>query len=79
MLAGAALPEGAVAVWDPIGGPIGISVAETLRAHGRDVHLVTPDLIAGNELSRSGDLAPANVRLLDAPAWSWRSVRCCDA
>jgi 2,4-dienoyl-CoA reductase (NADPH2) len=63
-LAGAALPDGPVAVWDPIGGPIGISVAETLREQGRDVHLVTPDLIAGNELSRSGDLAPANVRLL---------------
>jgi hypothetical protein len=28
------------------------------------VSLITPDLIAGNELSRSGDLAPANVRLL---------------
>jgi 2,4-dienoyl-CoA reductase (NADPH2) len=66
VLAGASLPEGAIAVWDPIGGPIGISVAETLRAAGRDVHLVTPDLIAGNELSRSGDLAPANVRLLSA-------------
>lgn len=62
-LGGAALPDGAVAVWDPIGGPIGISVAEWLRASGRDVALVTPDLIAGNELSRSGDLAPANVRL----------------
>jgi len=66
VLAGAPLPEGSVAVWDPIGGPIGISVAEALRAQGRDVHLVTPDLIAGNELSRSGDLAPANVRLLGA-------------
>jgi 2,4-dienoyl-CoA reductase (NADPH2) len=66
VLAGAALPDGAAAVWDPIGGPIGISVAELLRAQGRDVHLVTPDLIAGNELSRSGDLAPANVRLLSA-------------
>ncbi len=64
VLAGAEVPDGAVAVWDPIGGPIGISVAETLRAQGRAVHLVTPDLIAGNELSRSGDLAPANVRLL---------------
>jgi 2,4-dienoyl-CoA reductase (NADPH2) len=64
VLAGAALPDGPVAVWDPIGGPIGISVAETLRGQGRVVHLVTPDLIAGNELSRSGDLAPANVRLL---------------
>jgi 2,4-dienoyl-CoA reductase (NADPH2) len=66
VLAGASLPQGPVAVWDPIGGPIGISVAEMLRAGGRDVHLVTPDLIAGNELSRSGDLAPANVRLLSA-------------
>jgi hypothetical protein len=28
--------------------------------------LITPDLIAGNELSRTGDLAPANVRLLGA-------------
>ena len=28
--------------------------------------LVTPDNIAGNELARSGDLAPANVRLAQA-------------
>lgn len=61
-----ALPAGRVAVWDPVGGPVGVSVAETLRAAGRDVALVTPDLIAGNELSRTGDLAPANVRLLGA-------------
>jgi 2,4-dienoyl-CoA reductase (NADPH2) len=66
VLAGSALPDGPVAVWDPVGGPIGISVAERLRGEGREVHLVTPDLIAGNELSRSGDLAPANVRLLSA-------------
>ena len=70
-------PTGAVAVWDPIGGPIGISVAERSRRDGRDVHLVTPDLIAGNELSRSGDLAPANVRL-PRPASSSSSDRCCD-
>jgi 2,4-dienoyl-CoA reductase (NADPH2) len=62
----AVLPEGPVVVWDPVGGPIGVSLAETLRAGGRDVSLVTPDLIAGNELSRTGDLAPANVRLLAA-------------
>jgi 2,4-dienoyl-CoA reductase (NADPH2) len=66
VLSGSPLPDGAVAVWDPIGGPIGVSVAEGLRAGGADVHLVTPDLIAGNELSRSGDLAPSNVRLLAA-------------
>ncbi|MFP5327024.1 MAG: mycofactocin system FadH/OYE family oxidoreductase 1 [Acidimicrobiia bacterium] len=62
-LAGAPLPEGPVVVWDPIGGPIGISVAELLSSQGREVTLATPDLIAGNELSRTGDLAPANVRL----------------
>jgi hypothetical protein len=58
---GATLPDdGPIVVHDPIGGPIAIAVAE--RLGGRAV-LVTPDLIAGNELSRSGDLAPANVRL----------------
>jgi mycofactocin system FadH/OYE family oxidoreductase 1 len=65
-LDGTELPAGAVAVWDPIGGPVGISIAELLARQGRHVSLVTPDLIAGNELSRTGDLAPANVRLLSA-------------
>ncbi|GAC1535437.1 MAG: FAD-dependent oxidoreductase [Acidimicrobiales bacterium] len=63
VLEGAEVPDGPIVVWDPIGGPIAISVAEELRGAGRQVTLVTPDLIAGNELSRSGDLAPANVRL----------------
>ena len=66
VLEGAVVADGPVLVWDPIGGPIAISVCELLRQAGRDVMLVTPDLIAGNELSRSGDLAPANVRLLGA-------------
>ncbi len=66
VLDGAVVPDGRIGVWDPIGGPIGVSVAELLRAQGREVVLVTPDLIAGNELSRSGDLAPANVRLLSS-------------
>jgi len=60
------LPSGDVLVWDPIGGPIGVSVAETLAAAGRSVHVVTPDHIVGNELARSGDLAPANARLQQA-------------
>jgi mycofactocin system FadH/OYE family oxidoreductase 1 len=57
------LPDGPVAVWDPIGGPVGISVAETLVAAGAEVTLITPDLLVGNELARSGDLAPASSRL----------------
>ena len=56
-----ALPDtGDIVVFDPIGGPIGVAVAEELG--GRAV-LVTQDNIAGNELARTGDLAPANVRL----------------
>ncbi|MFM8267427.1 MAG: mycofactocin system FadH/OYE family oxidoreductase 1 [Ilumatobacteraceae bacterium] len=54
------LPEGIVAILDPIGGPIAVELAESLGARAV---LVTPDQIAGNELSRSGDLAPANGRL----------------
>lgn len=65
-LGGAPLPDGPVAVWDPIGGAIAISIAELLRSEGREVALVTPDLIPGNELSRTGDLAPANTRLQSA-------------
>ncbi len=66
VLEGAELPEGRVLVWDPVGGPIGVSVAERLAAEGRSVALATPDNIVGNELSRSGDLAPANARLQQA-------------
>ena len=59
------LSDGAVAVWDPIGGPIGVAVAELL-ARERPVVFITHDLIVGQQLSRSGDLAPANVRLHQA-------------
>jgi mycofactocin system FadH/OYE family oxidoreductase 1 len=55
--------HGDVVLFDPIGGPIAIALAEVLRARAI---LVTPDHIAGNELSRTGDLAPANVRLQQA-------------
>ncbi len=51
---------GDVVVQDPIGGPIGVAIAEEL---GHRAILVTPDNVAGNELSRTGDLAPANIRL----------------
>jgi mycofactocin system FadH/OYE family oxidoreductase 1 len=60
----AALPDaGDIVVFDPIGGPIAVALAGELG--GRAI-LVTQDHIAGNELSRSGDLAPANVRLAQA-------------
>lgn len=52
--------DGIIAIWDPIGGPIAVALAEQL---GERAVLITPDQIAGNELSRTGDLAPANTRL----------------
>ncbi len=76
------IPNGPVVVWDPIGGPEGVAVAEHLRSRAvrsdpgttdshdshdsgapRPVTLVTPDMVAGQQLSRTGDLAPANTRL----------------
>jgi 2,4-dienoyl-CoA reductase (NADPH2) len=62
------LPGGDVLVWDPIGGPTGVAVAELLTGDGteRTVHLATPDYIVGNELARSGDMGPANARLANA-------------
>jgi mycofactocin system FadH/OYE family oxidoreductase 1 len=59
----APLPEGPIVVWDPIGGPIAISMAEWLADAGRTVTLVTPDLLVGEKLALSGDLAPSQNRL----------------
>ena len=55
--------DGDVVILDPIGGPIGVALAEEL---GPRAVLVTQDQLAGNELARSGDLAPANTRLAQA-------------
>ena len=60
-------------MFDPIGGPIGVALAEELGARAV---LITQDHIAGNELSRTGDLAPANVRLAQAACAS-SDARCC--
>ncbi len=57
---------GAAVVWDQTGGPIGVGVAELLAGFGDPVVLVTPDFVAGEQLSRTGDLAPASVRLQQA-------------
>jgi mycofactocin system FadH/OYE family oxidoreductase 1 len=59
------LPE-TVVVWDPIGGPIGVAVALVLAGLAGSVALVTPDFVAGEQLARTGDLAPGNVRLARA-------------
>jgi 2,4-dienoyl-CoA reductase (NADPH2) len=64
LAAGGPLP-GPVVVWDPVGGPVGISVAESL-APTAAVSLVTPDLVAGTLLSLTGDLAAASTRLHQA-------------
>ena len=55
--------DGAVVLFDPIGGPIAVALAEEL---GDRAVLITQDNIAGNELSRTGDLAPSNTRLAQA-------------
>ncbi|MCW2598453.1 MAG: NADH:flavin oxidoreductase/NADH oxidase [Frankiales bacterium] len=57
------LPEGPVLVHDPVGGPVGVSVAEQLAAAGHDVRIVTGDPIVGTLLSLTGDLADCNTRL----------------
>ena len=58
-----ALPDGPVVVHDPVGGPVGVGVAEWLAEAGRDVSIATADQIAGTLLSLTGDLADANTRL----------------
>ncbi len=71
---GETLPGGPILIWDPIGGSIGVGLAELLAAQGRQVHLCTQDNIVGNELARSGDLAPANARLQQAGVHLHRRV-----
>ncbi|MDE3204665.1 MAG: mycofactocin system FadH/OYE family oxidoreductase 1 [Acidobacteriota bacterium] len=59
-----ALPEGPVAVIDPVGDAVAVNLAEWLATdHGRKVTLICPDPVAGTQLSRTGDLADANGRL----------------
>ncbi len=56
-------PAGRAVVFDPIGGPVGVGVAELLAANGRPTSIVTQDQIAGTQLALTGDLAEANSRL----------------
>jgi mycofactocin system FadH/OYE family oxidoreductase 1 len=57
------LPAGRAVVFDPVGGPVGVGVAELLAASGRSASIVTQDQIAGTQLAITGDLAEANSRL----------------
>ncbi|KAA0018381.1 mycofactocin system FadH/OYE family oxidoreductase 1 [Antrihabitans cavernicola] len=58
--------SGPVLVFDPVGGPVGVGVAEMLRSDCHEVAIVTPDLVVGKQLDRTGDLAASNVRLQQA-------------
>jgi 2,4-dienoyl-CoA reductase (NADPH2) len=55
-----------VLVLDPVGDGTGVGIAEQVAAAGWPTVLVTPDQVAGTQLARTGDLAPANVRLARA-------------
>lgn len=55
-----------IAIWDPIGGPTAVAVAEIVASLRPKVSFITPDAIAGTMLSLTGDLAGANVRLQQA-------------
>ena len=57
------LPDGPVALLDPVGDAVGVNLAEWLALDGRSVTLVCPDPVAGTQLARTGDLADANGRL----------------
>ncbi|MEV1292364.1 FAD-dependent oxidoreductase [Pseudonocardia sp. NPDC049635] len=63
-LAGWGVAQGApVLVRDPLGDWTGPGLAELLAGAGYEVTLSTPDAVAGHQLGRCGDLAPANARL----------------
>ncbi|NOX23837.1 MAG: mycofactocin system FadH/OYE family oxidoreductase 1 [Actinobacteria bacterium] len=65
VLDGTDIVEGPVVVWDPLGAWEGTGVAELLST-SHPVTVVTPDFVVGRDLARTGDLAPANVRLHSA-------------
>jgi len=59
-----ALPDGPVAVLDPVGDWTGVDVAYWLACEaGRSVALITPDVVAGTLLGRGGQLGEINFRL----------------
>ncbi len=78
---GTELPHGRIALFDPIGGPIAVALAEEL---GERAILITQDHIAGNELSthrrsRTGQRSPRPARRDDraALAVAFGAIRRC--
>jgi len=63
---GASLPAGPVLLWDPVGGPVAVALAEQLAAAGRQVAVATSGAVVGEDLAAAGDLAGANQRLARA-------------
>ncbi|PXY24093.1 mycofactocin system FadH/OYE family oxidoreductase 1 [Prauserella flavalba] len=57
------LPEGPVAVYDPVGDAVGVGIAELAAAAGRPTTIITQDQVVGTQLALTGDLADANARL----------------
>jgi len=70
------VPE-SVVIWDPLGGPVAVGVAEALAWTGRRITFCTPDPIVGTLLSLTGDLPGANVRLQQAGIAIERRVLLC--
>ncbi len=60
------MDAGPVVVFDPVGGPVAVSVALLLADRGLDVTIATPDQLVGSRLGPTGDLVAANKRLRDA-------------
>ncbi|ETT25349.1 hypothetical protein RAJCM14343_0230 [Rhodococcus aetherivorans] len=63
LLAGGPIAVRPVVVWDPVGGPVAVGIAEQLAAQGYTVSYATTDPIAGSRLAPTGDLVAANTRL----------------
>jgi 2,4-dienoyl-CoA reductase (NADPH2) len=59
----AELPHGPVTVFDPVGDPVGVGIAELLAGAGRQTAIVTQDHVVGTQLALTGDLADGNTRL----------------
>lgn len=74
VLSGAVVDAGPVVVFDPVGGPVAVSVALLLAERGRDVAVATPDQLIGSRLGPTGDLVGANKRLREAGVTSHLAV-----